>query len=142
MGLKNFFSLNLQKITLSLFLIIFAPLPFYVFLMAGWAPPILILLVLLFLVHNSTSALLAIVLGILSFIIHALFAYLISCIINWILWKTVQKKSFQWIIILSLVIILVVISFSHIYGIADAGGGFQRPNISDLFLKWTKPSSF
>jgi hypothetical protein len=138
MGFKNFFIFNPQKIILALFLIIFAPLPFFVFMMVGWAPPILTLLIIPPLIHNSTNALLIIALAIIFFIIHAFFAYFISCIINWILGKLTQEKLFQWIIISILAIILVVISFSHIYGIGDVGGGFQRPNISELFLQWTK----
>ncbi|MBP9749403.1 MAG: hypothetical protein KBD21_01615 [Candidatus Pacebacteria bacterium] len=138
MGFKNFFAFNLQKIILTLLLIIFAPLPFFVFVMAGWAPPILILLFIPSLIHTSTNALLTIALGILFFIIHALFAYLISCIINWILGKISQEKSFQRVTISILAIILVAISFSNIYGIGDVGGGFHRPNIYEIFFQWTK----
>ena|SRR3989344_3365821 len=139
MGFKNFFSFNPQKIILAIFLIIFAPLPFFIFVMAGFAPPIFILFVINPLIHSSTNAPVVVLLAILFFIIHALFAYLISCIMNLILRKITEKESFQWIIISIIAIILVVISFSHIYSIGDVGGGFQRPNISELFLSWTKP---
>jgi hypothetical protein len=139
MGFKNFFSFNPQKTVLAIFLIILAPLPFFVILMGGFAPPILILLAISSLIHGFNNAPVVVLLAILFFIIHALFAYLVSCAINRIIGKITQEKSFQWIIISVLAVILVVISFSHIYGISDVGGGFHRLNISELFLQWTKP---
>jgi hypothetical protein len=145
MGFKNFFSFNPQKIVLAIFLIIFAPLPFFAVLFIGFAPPITLLLLTLpyiSLIHTSTNppeALGIVLVGILFFIVHALFAYLVSCIINWIMGKITQEKSFQWFVVSVLAIILVVFSFSHIYGIGDVGGGFQRSNISELFFQWTKP---
>ena len=135
MGFKEFFSFNLQKIISTIFLIIFAPLPFFVVALGGLAPPILILLVI---PVFSMNPLMVVLLG-LFFVIHALFAYLISCIIIWIFGKITREKYIQWILISILLVILVVASFFHIYGIGDAGGGFQKPNILDLFFNWTKP---
>jgi len=80
-----------------------------------------------------------ILLALLFFVIHSIFAYLVACIIVWIFGKITQQKQIQWILISMLIIVLVVISFFHIYGIGDVGGGFQKPNILDLFFKWTKP---
>ena len=42
---KEFISFNLQKITLKIFLILFAPLPLYALVLGGIAPPILLLLI-------------------------------------------------------------------------------------------------
>ncbi len=138
MGFKEFFSFNIQKIILTIFLIVFAPLPFFVVAFAGFAPPILTLLMIPTLISQSNFLMLSL-LAILFFVIHALFAYLIACIIIWIFGKITKEKSTQWILISILLVILVVASFFHIYGIGDIGGGFQRPNIYDLFFKWTKP---
>ena len=138
MGFKEFFSFNLQKIILSIFLIIFAPLPFFVIAFAGFAPPILTLLMIPALGSQSNFLILSLF-AILFFVIHALFAYLIASIIIWIFGKITQEKSIQWILISILLVILVVASFFYIYTIGDVGGGIQKANIYDLFFKWTKP---
>lgn len=138
MGFKEFFSFNLQKIILSIFLIIFASLPFFVVVLVGFAPPILILLMINALISQSNFLMLSL-LAILFFVIHVLFAYLIACIIIWIFRKITKEKSTQWILISILLVILVVASFFHIYVFADVGGTLHNPNIYDLFFEWTKP---
>ena len=139
MGFKEFVSFNLQKIILSIFLIIFAPLPFFGIVMVGFAPPILFLLAIPNLMQSSTNPLILILLVLLFFVIHAISAYLIACIIVLIFGKITQNKQIQWTLISISLIILVIASLFNIYGIGDVGGGFQKPNILDLFFEWTKP---
>jgi len=100
--------------------------------MMGYAPPLYFLLVIPALGENPAFMIIALLL----FAVHALFAYLVACIAVWIVRKISHDKRIQWAIISLLLVALFGSSFFHIYGIWDAGGGFQRPNIVNLF-SWT-----
>jgi len=59
MGFKEFFSFNIQRIILTIFLIVFASLPFFVVAFGGFAPPILILLMIPALISQSNFLMLS-----------------------------------------------------------------------------------
>ncbi len=126
---KKLLSFNRPKFILSIFLILFAPLPLCAIVFLGIAPPAWLLL----LIPGIGAKPLFIVVALVLFIIHAFFAYFIACILVWIVKMISHDNRMQWAIISTLLIALFAASFFHIYGIVDVGGGRQNPNILELF---------
>ena len=131
-GFRRLISFSRQKAILSIFLIVFSPLPFCGIVMMGFAPPLYFLLVIPAVGGKPAFAIIALLL----FMVHALFAYFVACIVVWLVKKTSHDRQIQWAIISLLLVALFTSSFFCIYGIADVGGGFQRANIVKLF-SWT-----
>lgn len=126
--LKNFLRLNIKKIILTIFLIFFAPIPLFLLFAFVSQPPIKYLLGLT-LVTNVLGG----IFTILIFATESFFAYIIACIIDWILVKITQEKIIQFSILSILIITLITASFFDIYFSGDIGGGSKRFNIYDVF---------
>jgi len=129
MGIRDFLRINLQKLILFLFVIIFAPIPFYILFVFGLFPPIYFLVAFFanfFILH------------LILFILHSLIAYFFVCLICQGLSEKNQNKLLQWIIIGIIIILLIVLSFFNIYFMGNVGGSSSSFNILEIF----KPDKF
>lgn len=133
MGFKEFIHLDSKKLFLLIILTLFAPLPMYLLVVVGLAPPISIL-VFAFQMLTSTSSpspLLALI-SIGLFIIHILITYLLVCFLMWLLTKITKNNLAHWTILGVIALILIIISFGRIYPLGDVGGGRNICNLSEI----------
>ena len=134
MGFKNFVKPDTKKIILSLFVFLFAPLPFFAIVFAGFISSFnwLILIIRFFFNMNSLEYLGFASLSVLGLLLHYFIYYLIVCYMIYLI-KKIPNQKVGWLIIAVICTFLLTISFIEgIYIYSDVGGGIHKMNFPDV----------
>jgi len=136
--MKQFFALTWQKAILTIFVVVFAPLPSYDFLSIGIAPPVLLLLEgLVFMADNMGGG----IIFLFMFLLYALCLYVAVCVAVRILERIAAKPYIQWAVIVIVSALLLYGSFHRIYTCADMVEGREYgPYNFTEFVKSLYPS--
>ncbi len=132
--MKQFFALTWQKAILTIFVVVFAPLPCYAIIVAGCAPPVFMLLLWLEFMATSWEGGMGAVIALFPFLLCALCLYVAACVAVRILERISSKPYIRWTVILIVSALLFYGSFHRIYMLADMveGRGQGPCNFSEL----------
>lgn len=117
--MKQFFALTWQKAILTIFVVVFAPLPFFGFIVAGFAPPVLMILLGLAMASSLQGGMGAGIIFLFMFLLYALCLYVAVCVAVRILERIAAKPYIRWTVTVIVSALLFYGSFHRIYMLAD-----------------------